>query len=244
MSEILKTEAIVLRKLNYGDTSTIASLFTKDYGKLSVMVKGGRNPKSKSANLIDPLNHIHIVIYRKDTREVQLLSSADMISHYPKIKQDLEKLKYSYAVLELINELIPEFEVNLRLFKGIIRILELFETSTEEERVLFGRFFIFFISLLGYEIQFDKCSSCGKAIREEVDLSYDLQLGILCNSCSKLFNGFPLTTELFRYLKSLKLSTKAVSGQKVQEAAITFMEKYLRAHIPDFQELQSIKIFK
>ena len=42
MSEIIKTEAIVLNKINYGDTSMIASFFTKDYGRLSGILKGGR----------------------------------------------------------------------------------------------------------------------------------------------------------------------------------------------------------
>ena len=52
MSEIIKTEAVVLSKLNYGDSSSIASLFTEDFGKLSVIVKGARSPKSKYGKLL------------------------------------------------------------------------------------------------------------------------------------------------------------------------------------------------
>ena len=40
MSEIIKTEAVILSKMNYGDTSNILSVYTKDYGKLSVIIKG------------------------------------------------------------------------------------------------------------------------------------------------------------------------------------------------------------
>ena len=39
MSEIVKTRAIVLRRLDFGDTSRIAHFFTEEYGKLSAMVK-------------------------------------------------------------------------------------------------------------------------------------------------------------------------------------------------------------
>ena len=100
MSEIVKTEAVVLSKLNYGDSSSIAALFTKNYGKLSAIIKGGRNPKSKIGFIVDPLNHLQVILYKKDNRDIQTLSNADIISHFSKIKEDLNKLKYTYAVLE------------------------------------------------------------------------------------------------------------------------------------------------
>ena len=47
MSEILKTEAIVLGKMDFSDTSIITNLFTRDFGKFSLILKGGRNPKNR-----------------------------------------------------------------------------------------------------------------------------------------------------------------------------------------------------
>ena len=69
MSEIIKTEAIVLNKINYGDTSMIASLYTKDHGKISAILKGGRSSKSKIGAVVNPANYLEIVIYKKDTRQ-------------------------------------------------------------------------------------------------------------------------------------------------------------------------------
>ncbi len=86
MSEIIKTEAVVLSKLNYGDSSLIVTLFTKEYGKLSAIIKGARNPKSKMGLVIDPLNHLQIILYKKDTRELQIISSAEILTYFPKIK--------------------------------------------------------------------------------------------------------------------------------------------------------------
>ena len=162
MSEIVKTEAIVLSKVNYGDTSSISSLYTKDHGKLSAIIKGGRNPKSKMGLLIDPVNYLQVVLYKKDTREVQFISSADLVEHFTKIKSDLEKLKYSQAIIELVKKLTIEHEVNEKLFRGVVRILELIESSNEPNEVLFGRFFLFFLKETGFELQLEKCMSCGK----------------------------------------------------------------------------------
>ena len=160
MSEIIKTEAVVLNKIDYRDTSVIASLDTEDLGRISAILKGGRSPKSKTGRIVDPLNHLQIIIYKKDTRELQLLSDAEIISHFSKLKENLSALKYSYAVIELVQKLTAVDQQNKKTFKGIVRILSLLEKGEEKPEVLFGRFFIFLMKETGYDIQLQKCSIC------------------------------------------------------------------------------------
>jgi DNA repair protein RecO (recombination protein O) len=246
MSEIIKTEAVVLNKLNYGDTSSIVALFTKSYGKLSAIIKGGRSPKSKTSFIADPLNHLQIILYKKDNREIQILSSADIISHFPRIKEDLEKLKYSYAILELVKKLIPEHEVNERLFNGLNRILNLFEDSTEHPKILFGRFFMFFLTELGYAVQIQKCASCGKSNLDNMNLSYNFELGILCNDCKPAYiESYQVNSELFNYLQCLKQNKKVVyEKEMIYDKALMFLELYLKFHITDFSGIKSFQLFK
>jgi DNA repair protein RecO (recombination protein O) len=241
MSEIVKTEAFVLGKINFRDSSNIVSLFTKNYGKLSVIVKGARSSKSKIGLAIDPPNHLLIIMYKKDGRELQLLSGADIISHYSHLKSNLEKLKYSYAVLELIKNLIPENEQNLRIFSGLERIFHLFDTEEENPKILFGRFFMFFLTEIGYEIQLDECKSCGRSNLSGQNLSYNFEIGILCSNCEEKFlESFSINSELFECLLCLKKnkSLETVKNETM-EKAIKFMEIYIKYHIPDFKGIQS-----
>ena len=67
MSEIIKTEAVVLSKLNYGDTSLIISVLTELCGKMSVIIKGGRNPKSKMGVIADPRTIMFRLLFIKKT---------------------------------------------------------------------------------------------------------------------------------------------------------------------------------
>ena len=246
MSEIITTEAIVLSKLKYGDTSKIVTLYTNDFGKLSAIVKGGRDSKSKIGSVIDPMNHIQIVLYKKDTREIQIISSADLINHFRRIKEDLDRLEYSQAILELLKKLTVEHESNRRLFKGSVRILTLLDTSNELPVITFGRFFIFFLSELGYEIQLDKCSVCGRATLENTELSYNFDFGILCNECRKNhLESISISSELFKYMVCLKTNKKTEAlSNGTAEKAVVFMERYLKFHIPDFKGIQSIQLFK
>lgn len=244
MTGILKTEAIVLSKLDYSNSSKIVHLYTKDFGKISAIVKAGRTAKSKIGMMVDPPNYLNIIIYKKVTRDVQLMSNADIIEHYPNIKEDFDKLRFCYAILELLNNLTVENESNEKLFRGVVKMLSLINIGKEEASVLFGRFFLFFLKEIGYEFVTDKCAACGKENLPADDYAINFHLGIICNECRKEhIESFQLNQELFNYLICLKngFLVDNVSAQ-TNERAIQFLEKYLKAHIPDFKGLNSLKL--
>ena len=217
MSKIIKTEAVVLSKLNYGDSSSIVTLFTKEYGKLSAMLKGGRNPKSKLSLIVDPINYLEVIFYNNPSRDLQILTSADIKAHFPKIKDDFDKLKYAHSVIELVKNLSVEHEVNKKLFSGIIRILELMGEGKENPAVSFGRFFLFFLKELGYEFQLK----------------------------NNYLENITMNPELFHYFNCLKKNeSPEVVNPAVINGAVTFLENYLKYHVSDFKGLQSLKMFK
>jgi DNA repair protein RecO (recombination protein O) len=244
MSEIIKTDAVVLSKMNYGDTSMIASIFTEDLGRISVIVKGARSPKSKYGRIVDLINHLSVVLYKKDTRDIQLLSGADIIDHYPEIKNDLNKLKYAYSITELIKSLLAEHEINKRIFKGIVKILTRLNSGEEPSEVTFGRFFIFFLKEIGYELQTEFCVICGKKDLTE-DCFYNFDKGLICAECKKsAVDNYHINLELLTYLNCLKYDESISSFDNlIFHKAIIFMENHLKYHVPDFKGISSLKLF-
>ncbi len=244
MSEIIKTEAVVLSKMNYGDSSNIASLFTEDLGKISVIIKGARSGKSKFGKIVDPLNYLSVVLYKKESREVQLLSGADIIEHFPEIKIDLTKLSFAYGVLELIKFFLAEREVNKKLFKGVIKILRRLNSGEEMPEITFGRFFLFFLKETGYEIQTDSCGSCGKKELSE-NVYYHREKGVICGDCAKLtVDIYKLNAELLKYLICLKKGESLNNfSNLISQKAILFLENHLKYHVPDFKGISSLKLF-
>lgn len=243
MSKIIKTEAIVLSKINYGDTSKIVSLYTKEYGKMSAIVKGARSPKSKIGLQVDPINYLQLVIYLKEEREVQLISNVDVLNHFPNIKLDFEKIQFSYAVLELIKNLTHENDSNEKLFRAIIRILELINEGKESPNILFARFLIYFLKEIGFELQIEKCSVCGKKdFPEEIILNFGM--GILCQECGENhLKSVILSKEHFELLNCLK-TRKKISSEMNQfiPKIIKLLENYLKFHLPDYKGIQSLKL--
>jgi len=243
MSEIIKTKAICIKKLDYGDTSKIATLYTAEYGKITVIIKSGRNKNSKIGAIVDIFNLIEIVYYNKQARGLQLLTQADLVSFYPVIKQDIGLLKYGSAILELINELVHEGEINPLLFKGLIKILKLINEKQDYPQVLFIKFLLFFIKELGYEIEFFQCSACGNIIEADSGF-FDSKFGILCSTCySQPDIPNDISKELFNFLQSLSSVNNVNINVKNLDFIISYLLRYLKRNIPEFKGLLSLQIY-
>jgi len=246
MSDIVKTEAVVLSKLNYGDTSSIVSLYTESDGKISAIIKGGRGPKSKNGKIIDPLNHLQVIIYKKASRDIQILSDANLISHFVNLKEDLDATKYGFAIIEIVKNLTAEHEANSKLFKGLIKILNMINDKIEAPGFLFGRFLLFFLSELGYELSIDKCAVCGNNVIANKSLGFDFNTGFICSDCFESHSGLEnISTELYKLIFCLKNNRKSeIVNVDLMDKFNLLMERYLKFHVSDFRGIQSLQVYK
>ena len=119
------------------------------------------------------------------------------------------------------------------------------DESKESAVILFARFFMFFLAELGYQLQLEKCSGCSKKELSKSELSYNYELGIFCDECRvNVVESFHINAELFSVLFCLKYNKRIEQLNNILiEKAISFMEKHLKHHIPDFKGIQSINLF-
>ncbi len=244
MSQIEKTEGIVLSKLDYSDSSKIVAMYTEEFGKIAAIVKGGRGKNSKVGMVVDPLNIIQIVLYNKENRDVQLLSSAEMLSYFSKIHNDFERMKYSYAILELLKYLTVENEANQRLYKGSKKILQLMDTSDDQPEILFLKYFLFILQETGFEIQMDACSICHKEIKMEKVNGFNYEHGMLCYECKNLYHTFlEIPMELFEQIYSLKVGKRLKNyNLPAMKKLIIALEKFLKFHVQGFNGIKSLQM--
>lgn len=244
MAEIIKNEAIVLKKTKFSDSSLIVQLYTKDKGKISALLKGARSAKSKIGSKIDLINHVEIIFYNKEEKDLQLVTQVNLIDHFPNIKEDLEKIKFASSVCELLIRLIPDYEANDKIFRGTVRILRLIDESKNDEVLLFAQYLLFFTKEIGYEISFNNCSSCGRDLSKVDGNSFSYSNGIVCNDCSedKLLT-FQFSEELFNLFKCLTTRNIIDAYKKSDAENIIFiLEKFLVYHNSDFKGIKSLQI--
>lgn len=146
---IIKTEAFVLKSLRYGETSKIVTLFTKDFGKMSAIIKGGRNFKSRNCGVLETMNYINSVIYYKANREIHLVSSAEYIKSFPNILNSYEKLQASFRIIEMINKSLFVNEINKQIFNLLLKTFEKINNSVNDLLLNFLLFQIELIKIMG-----------------------------------------------------------------------------------------------
>ncbi|MCK9212038.1 MAG: DNA repair protein RecO [Ignavibacteriaceae bacterium] len=244
MSQIVKTEGIVLSKLDYSDSSKIVSIYSSEFGKISAIVKGGRGKNSKVGMVVDPLNILNLVLYNKEQREVQLISSAEMLFYFSHLHNDFERMKYSYAVIELLKYLTVDNETNQRLYKGSKKILQLMDTSDEQPEILFLKYFLFILQETGFEIQMSACSICHKEIKKEKVNGFNYEHGMLCSDCKNLYHTFlEVPMELFEQIYSLKIGKRLKNyNLPAMKKLIIALEKFLKFHVHGFNGIKSLQM--
>lgn len=244
MSEIVKTQAIVLRKIDFGDTSRIAQFYTEGFGKISAIIKGARSPKSKIGAMVDTMNLLQLVFYKKETREVQLVSQVDLVKHYSGIRDNYEKYVSASAIIELLSTMTLENEHSKKLFEGTVRIFSLLDATDDNPRILLVKYFLFFLKEIGYEFQIKHCNVCHKEIDSKSMVSFNFESGLLCSECRKdRLTNCDFNEELLNLL--LCLNTKQnniICKEEDLNVIIKILEKYLSYHIHEFKGLKSLKL--
>jgi len=246
MSEILKAEGIVLKRLDHGDSSRIISLFTKEYGKFSGVVKGAKSPKSKIGAILDTINQVSIVFYNKEHRDIQLITQAELLNHFSRAKSNFESLTYSSAVVELVEKLLLEHEKNDRLYRGTVKILELLNTDKDQTSYNFAKYMLFFIEEAGYQLPLNECISCKDELKSVSKVYLNYNAGFYCEKCGLTHNYFEeISKELFNLIFCLNSKNCEIENlnPKLINRAIKVFERFLMFHNPDFKGLKTLRLF-
>jgi len=179
-----RTEAIVLRLLDYGESDRIVTFFTSGFGKIRGIAKGARRSRRRFANALEPFCRSTILFSRRSSEGLALIESSDVICHFPSIRADLERTLMASYLIDLTEQFAPEEKKNEPLFALLADFLALIEAGPVTEAIL--RFFeIRLLKLSGYEPVLDRCQICKAPLCEGSGYRFDPAAGgLACGSCT------------------------------------------------------------
>jgi DNA repair protein RecO (recombination protein O) len=182
---IEKTLGVILRAVDFSETSKIATLFTRDFGKLGVMAKGGRRLKSSFDVSLDILSVLSICVLRKPSAELDLLTEAALEERFSGLRSDLRALHAAYYVAEILEGLTRPHDPHPALFEETIRTLRKLAAGDDRTAVL-GRFQLRLLAETGFAMSLDSCAGCGAAepVADRMRISVKAG-GLLCIECAK-----------------------------------------------------------
>ena len=178
---ILKSDAIVLKSFDFRETSRIATFFTKDYGRVSGILKGIRKDPKKFGSSLERFSVNHIVYYQYRNSDLHLISQCDMRDYFFPIRQDLKKSIAAQYVMELVNLIMPSEEKNTDVYQLILDFLSGLE-KTDDVNTLVHFFQIKILLISGFKPHLDTCLQCHKKIAGKARFSLK-DGGLMCMDC-------------------------------------------------------------
>lgn len=190
---IHKTEAIVLNRRDFRETSLLTNFYTREFGKLSGILKGIRGEPAKFASNLEPFSYNDIIFYKKRNSALHLISACDIKDNFSLIRQSIAKVGMAYVITELVDAIMPAEDKNEEVFDLTLRSLKELEITDNPDKIMMI-FKIKLLALSGFKPHFDSCVSCGARIFGQSKFSLGLG-GLLCQAC---FNKDRSARSIFR----------------------------------------------
>jgi DNA repair protein RecO (recombination protein O) len=178
-----KTRAIVLKLVEFSETSCVVTLFTEDFGKVGALAKGARRPKSPFEGALDLLALIRIVFLHKSSDALDLLTEAKLERRFRSAQRDLVRLYAGYYVAELLAELTEAGDPHRELFQAAdATLFALDHDASVPETVL--RFELVALREAGHAPSLEQCVVCGRTVELGKRVAFGMTAGgVLCDEC-------------------------------------------------------------
>lgn len=220
---IEQIEGIIVSEKNYGDTSKILDILTKEHGIIGVIAKGCKTMKSNLRSVSSKLTFgIFTIYYKKD--KLSILSEVDVLNNFNNIKKDIEKISFASFLLDLSTQVYKQSQnsdVYDLLISGLIKINENYDSL-----VITNIIELKYLDYLGVMPNLDGCTICGN--KNIVTLSSD-KGGYLCKNC---LENEPIISEktiklirMYYYVDISKISRLSVS-EDVKNEINSFLDSY------------------
>ncbi len=216
-----KTLALVLRIVEFSETSLVVTLLTREFGKSSALAKGARRPKSAFEGALDLLSVSRVLLIAKSGDTLDLLTEAKLERCFRSGQRNLQRLYAGYYVVELLRELTDRDDPHPELFDLTLETLAALDGDTEVHACLL-RFELQMLRLLGHAPMVDLCAGCGRdAPGDFAPVSHQKSArvpfgvfagGVLCSSCRTTARGIVLIRPESHTWLIESLSLAALSG--------------------------------
>ncbi|HEV3230099.1 MAG TPA: DNA repair protein RecO [Solirubrobacteraceae bacterium] len=192
----LKTEAIVLRSLRYGEADRILHLYTPRRGRMGAIAKGVRRPRSRFGGRLEPFFRLALVLH-EGRGELLTVTSAETVEAHPALRGDAAALTSAARACDAVGRLFETSEAHPHVFWLLANELALL--NQDPGQATYSNTLAFRMKLLvaaGLAPALGACASCGDP--EHLTGFSGAAGGVVCGSCEA--SAFPLDEEAHTWM--------------------------------------------
>jgi DNA repair protein RecO (recombination protein O) len=216
-----KTKGIVLTFIKFKESSIICKIFTESFGLQSYIVNGVRSSnKSKSMSLFQPLTILDLVVYNKNTVNIQRLKEMKIDVIYMTNHTDIKKISVCIFLSELLSKILSNEPNQNEKFNFLYNSFLIYDGLEKNVKNFHIQFLLKLTKYFGFQIS--DSSQITKSYlnkKEQNDFVMDC---ISMNYNSKIHSNYSerndvLNSLIIYFSQSLELNIKLKSLQVLKE---------------------------
>jgi DNA repair protein RecO (recombination protein O) len=194
----VKTEAIVLRSIRYGEADRILHLYSKTLGRLGAIAKGARKPKSRFGGRLEPFFRLDLILH-EGRSDLLTVTNVATVEGYPRLRSSGPALTAGARACDAVLRLLDSAEPNPPAYNLLCRYLALLDEpdqprAADLEVALSFRLKMALVA--GFTPELASCTRCGEA--EHLVGFSGAAGGVVCASCEA--GSFELTEEAHTFM--------------------------------------------
>jgi DNA repair protein RecO (recombination protein O) len=192
----LKTEAIVLRSIRYGEADRILHLYTPHRGRIGAIAKGARRARSRFGARLEPFFHVRLMLH-EGRSDLHTVTSADTVAAHPALREHAATLDAAARACDAVARLFETSEPHPEVFRLLRNELALLSSDPAQAGPANGLAFRLKLLLAaGIVPQLGSCAACGEA--EQLAGFSASDGGVVCGSCESA--AFPIGQDCYQFL--------------------------------------------
>ena len=245
---ITKTNAIILRIVDFSNTSQIITCLSKEYGKVTLSAKGVHRYKTFNNGQYDLFAEVEILYYTKSNNNIHILKEISPI----KFRTELRKNWKAAALASYFADIVSKTSLPYHHQNEIYEILdESLQAINKPQKPSINTLFLFELQILkalGFAPSLDQCSFCGKELKASMESNYFSARngGIICKPCYAKQRNHPndlyLRKDIENIMRFMQKSpqTNIIKLSKHQETEIqSFLHNFIHHHIELYEYIKS-----
>ncbi|WP_159883859.1 DNA repair protein RecO [Paenibacillus puerhi] len=224
-----RLQGLIIRSMDYGEGNKIVTLFTREYGKMSVVARGAKKVKSRFGSAVQLFTLGDYAFFKAGQQGLGSMNQADIVEAFHSLREDLHLAAYASYLAELTDKMFADQEGHPYVYeqlKGSFQALQ----EGKDTQIVVHMYEMKMLMQAGYSPELHQCVVCGSKA-EPVALSVALG-GTLCEMC-KLRDpqGIPLTTGALKLLRLMaQADVRRLGSIDVKESNRQLLKHLLRVY--------------
>lgn len=221
--------ALLLRRVEYGESDLVLTLLTDTIGRISALARGARKSVKRFGGVLEPMHTLQISYDDRSGAELVVLREAKLARARPFLVTSLERMQAAGQALNWVRKAAPPRTPEPDVWAAMEGLLDRLSDAEDSvsPRARLGAAGLQLLSAFGWGIDFERCVSCGKAPAAGQAAAIDAARGgLVCRDCG----GARLRLSGNDRLLLQRAANGATLSDECANLSLELVEQALKAH--------------